>query len=533
MATSSMSSQSAKKQKPLSSLTIGVEEEILALKKGEMPPKEDEHRHNGHPMTTVWYYPREVEILGCLTPDADPGDDANSGLNDEGDPDHRWMDAIVPFLMRFDLAQIEWLDLRDLSWGDIAPGTRIFLLTQFTLTRRLTLSAIDFWNSNQMLRTLNAFPNIHGLSMEKLSWHRANHTRKQLEGIADMHLRYLHIGQTEFARYGPFIKWLIGQRDVLIVDEAFIVWEDTEIMSPITLLRRLAPTLKSLIYQQCMILPGSELVAARLAAVQAAQGQAQHIAPVPVVNVPMQPTQAPQPAEVEDEPVTAANDGGEDELQNATEAEEAAADEDQADPPMGVDLSDDEGGDDDNNDGADDDDGDDDGANEVIHTNGPPIVMDDDESEEESVIEEYIAEHSRWPTETDALRDGMALLNSIPIEGSRVEHINARIAWSSLAMVGMKLVCQMCTAETKAFSLLLVLPPRHLWGRIDWLSIDSLLDDVAQRAAKDAILELSFLGAFAQAQEDLPEIRTSLTAKLPLLLARRRWTPKYDRSNLQ
>lgn len=199
---------------------------------------------------------KEVEIIGCLTPNAYSGDDADSGLNDEGDPDHRWMDAAVALLRGLPPPQVEWLDLKDLSWGDIDQATRHFLLTHFSRARRLTLSAIDFWNSNQMFRTLNAFPNIHGLSMENLSWHRANHARKQLERTGNVHLRYLHIGQTEFARYGPFVKWLLGQREVVIVDEAFVVWEDTEIMSLVTLFRRLVPSLKGLIYQQCMVMPG-------------------------------------------------------------------------------------------------------------------------------------------------------------------------------------------------------------------------------------------------------------------------------------
>ena len=201
-------------------------------------------------------YVKEVEILGCLTPNAYAGDDANSGLNDDGEPDHRWIDKAVPLLRILPSKQIECLDLRDLSWGDISPGTRHFLLTHFIWARRLTLSAIDFWNSNQMFRTLSAFPHIRGLSMENLSWHRANHARSQLENTTDMRLQYLHVGQTEFARYGPFVKWFLGKRENVTVDEAFVVWEDTEVLSLIILLRRLVLSLKSLVYQQCMVMPG-------------------------------------------------------------------------------------------------------------------------------------------------------------------------------------------------------------------------------------------------------------------------------------
>ncbi|KZT67326.1 hypothetical protein DAEQUDRAFT_767234 [Daedalea quercina L-15889] len=468
-------------------------------------------------------YVREVEILGCLTPNAYPGDDANSGLNDEGDPDHKWIDAVVPLLTRLDSSQIEWVDMRDLSWGDISRDTRGFLLTHFKQVRRLTLSAIDFWNSNQMFRTLNAFPSIHGLSMENLSWHRANHARKQLEHIADLHLRYLHIGQTEFARYGPFIKWLLGRREVVVVDDAFIVWEDTEIMSLIMLLRRLASSLKSLIYQQCMVMPGSEVVEARL---QAAAAAAAIPAPVAVVQTQGPPTatapdvpnndavagqDAPQPMGVDNEPQDAVNGDH------------------QVDIPIELDDSDDEGdggGEGDANDNGDD-------VDDGAQTSGPPIEMDDDEPEEESLVEESVAENLTFPREKDALRDGMDLLNAMPIEGSRVERLNARIAWSSLAIFGIKLMSQMFTASTKAFGLLLVLPPMAQWDGIDWLSIDSVLDDVAQRASKDATLELSFLGAFTQREEDLPSIRAYLTTRLPLLVARRRWTARYDRNHLE
>lgn len=210
-----------------------------------------------------WLLPfvKEVEILGCLTPNAYSGDDADSGLSEEGDPDHRWIDKAIPLLARIPPLQVERIDLRDLSWGDISTATRRFLLTHFSQARRLTLSAIDFWNSNQMFRTLNAFPHIRGLSMENLSWHRANHARRQLEHTADMRLRYLHVGQTEFARYGPFVKWFLGKREVVTVDEAFVVWEDTEVMSLITLLRRIGPSLKGLIYQQCMVMPGCKCLA--------------------------------------------------------------------------------------------------------------------------------------------------------------------------------------------------------------------------------------------------------------------------------
>ena len=66
--------------------------------------------------------------------------------------------------------------------------------------------------------------------------------------------------------------------------------------------------------------------------------------------------------------------------------------------------------------------------------------------------------------------------------------------------------------NTRMFSLLLVLPSMTQWDRIAWLSVDSILDDVAQRAPKDATLELSFLGAFARRDDDLPRRRRLLNS---------------------
>lgn len=214
-----------------------------------------------------------------------------------------------------------------------------------------------------------------------------------------------------------------------------------------------------------------------------------------------------------------ADDDDDVQAQGQAALQHVAAEEDVA---MNVDGSDEEEGEDAGED--DEDDG--------IQVSGPPIEMADDEPEEESLIEESVAENLRFPREKEALREGVDVLNAMPIEDSRVERLNARIAWSSLAIFGIKLMCQIFTAHTKAFGLVLVLPPVTQWDRIDWLSIDSMLDDVAQRASKAAVLELSFLGAFARRDEDLPSIHASLTARLPLLLARKRWTAKFDRHNL-
>lgn len=190
---------------------------------------------------------------------------------------------------------------------------------------------------------------------------------------------------------------------------------------------------------------------------------------------------------------------------------------------LDVDRSDDEG---------EEDAGDEGDGNGAIQASGPPIEMADDEYEEESLIEESVAENLYFPREEEALLEGMEVLNTAPIEGSTVERLSARIAWSSLALFGIKLMSQVFSMNTRMFSLLLVLPPMAQWDRIDWLSVDSILDDVAQRAPKDATLELSFLGAFARRDDDLPSIYATIVGRLPLLVSRRRWIAKYEQQRL-
>ena len=168
----------------------------------------------------------------------------------------------------------------------------------------------------------------------------------------------------------------------------------------------------------------------------------------------------------------------------------------------------------------------------TAQASGPPIEMADDEPEDARLIEESVAENLYFPREKDALREGMEILHAIPIEDSMVERLSARIAWSSLAIFGIKLMSQVFTAHCKRFTLLIVLPPLAQWDRIDWLSIDSILDDAAQRASKDAKLELSFLGAFMRREDELPSIYASLIARLPLLVARKRWAADYDKHAL-
>ncbi|KAI0923508.1 hypothetical protein AcV5_009030 [Taiwanofungus camphoratus] len=431
-------------------------------------------------------YVREVTICGCLTPFAYQGRDADSGLGVDGQPDHTWISGAMPLLERFN--NIEVLVLLDLSWGDIASETRRFLLSHFRSATQLTISAVDFWNSNQMLRTLQAFPRLAGLSMERLSWHRANHTRRQLAGKEPLVLKYLHLGETEFARYGPFVQWLLGERDIVAVDDAVIVWEDTEVKSLVDLLRRIAPSLRELMYQQSMVLPGSDVVEARLAAHAAQAAHAAHAAPGTVHNgqivADLNGVNAAPNHDVNNNIV---NEPGGGIGQGMVIAHGEAQDDNME-----------EENDDDNVSDDDDDDDDDDEDMEAYRMPGPSIELDDDELEDQGQIETYVNENLTFLREDQGSAEGMALLDHAPIENSRVRVLRARIVWSPLGLFGVRLMCQMVSVDTRVFLLSLLFPSRQHWYSVSWAPIDSLLGELPphNHRLRDTLFEVRVQGYF-------------------------------------
>lgn len=192
-------------------------------------------------------YVKAITILGCLN---------GSGLGDDGTPYHGWLDSVAPLLRR--LSTIDTLRLDDLSWGDIRLETRQILFTSFPRVTRLLLYLVDFWNANQLVRTLNAFPCLTELSVGRSSWHLWNHLPRQVAGSAPLSLRSLYIGPTAFGRYAPLLQWLLSNRPSLTVRDAVIWWEDPEISSLVAFLRKAAPSLKSLEYHHFICLPHSE-----------------------------------------------------------------------------------------------------------------------------------------------------------------------------------------------------------------------------------------------------------------------------------
>jgi len=346
---------------------------------------------------------------------------------------------------------------------------------------------------------LQAFPHLSGLSMERLSWHRANHTLQQITNKSPLTLRYLHLGETEFARYGPFVHWFLGSREYVSVDEAFLAWEDTEVKSLVALLRRIAPSLKGLIYQQCMVLPGSDLVQARLAAQDAlevpdqvgnlnAMNQVQIAAPVPVHH-----HQGQQHGQ---------NVGGAGVGNINAMAEGDFDDEDVGN--VGIDPW---------------------GVDDPIPSS-PPIELEDDDPEDAEVVEEFVGDNFTFLREDQANAEGLVLLDEEPIVDSTIVRLHARVVWSSLGLFGIKMLCQLFSVRTRVFSLSLVIPSRRQWDSVDWAAIDFMLDGIAPRSTNGTILDMTLQRDSKPTDTDFADLREAIAANLPKMRQRRAWTVK-------
>ncbi|PCH36406.1 hypothetical protein WOLCODRAFT_140400 [Wolfiporia cocos MD-104 SS10] len=489
-------------------------------------------------------YVSEVMILGYLSPCSFQHNESESGLDQDGRPDHSWMDKHILLLQRF--TKVDLLHLHDLSWGDISANMRHFLLDHFRDVTRLTLTSVDFWNANQLFITLQSFARLKGLSMEHLSWHRANYTRNQLTQTNPLALQYLYLGETEFARYGPFVQWLFGNRSVMTVDHAVIVWEDTEIASLINLMRGLAPNLRTLVYCQHMVLPGSEVVEARLAAQNATDDEVDMaIMLAPTYSLPTDIPTEDAPHQVAHQFATAANHAEHRDTADAGvgtdnsdrgnafdtnfQAEHVASVNAEYLQGEGDALGDD--AEDTHNYGLADEDHDEmDGDrddNDSSDEPPVPVEMGDDEYEDPEIIEKFVTENGVFLPEVEANARGIALLEEKPIEGSRIVKLHARVVWSTTALFGIKLITQMVTQHTEDFQLYLTMPSKCQWSSADWPAVDALLDQVSKCAAPGAKLGFCVHGGPLLGNKDATELHDLLMSSMPLVRGRKVWSLKY------
>ncbi|CCM06189.1 uncharacterized protein FIBRA_08431 [Fibroporia radiculosa] len=463
-------------------------------------------------------YVRQVAIIGCLLRHVYTPDDAGSGLDDDEHPDHSWLDPAAAFLARFQ--NIELLHLYDLSWGDIKKETRDFFLTHFPDVTMLQLSSVDFWNANQLFRTLESFKHLLALSTDHISWHRANYTRRQMSQTDSMRLRRLMLGQTEAARYGPMITWLLGNRETFTVDEALISWEDTEIKSLVRLLRRIAPTLSCLVYQQSMQLPGSENAEARVATANALLGN-----PLPIVHAAAANPPAPIAPQVNQVPGTF-NAG----QINIIEGFNAGL----IGFLVAADANDGNEGTDDEEVGDQDNEDDDDNLSDDHVRPSTPIELEDDEPEAEDVIAGFIEEDGNFVAEGEAMRLGLEHLDEAPITESSIKILQARVFCTTMALFGVKLMCQLVSPDTKNFTLVLILPsgwsgPVLRWSNLssvlDWAAVNNMLAVAAGRVTSGTVLDLVFHGAVGRPLADANSVslKSALREYLPAVFASGQW----------
>ncbi|OSX64476.1 hypothetical protein POSPLADRAFT_1055092 [Postia placenta MAD-698-R-SB12] len=193
---------------------------------------------------------RKLDIRGHLTYNAE-GEEDTSGMGEDGLPDHSWITALVPFLQRLNYGpKITSIKLYDLDCGCMTSTTLQFLLSHFSSIARLHLSSVNFRNANQFIRILDSFPALRSLKVNRTEWGTlANATEGQLTKRAPLRLKTLRLGPT-IGRYSPVTRWLCGQRELLVIEYAWIVWEYTELMDVVELIRVIAPSLKRLKYIQ-------------------------------------------------------------------------------------------------------------------------------------------------------------------------------------------------------------------------------------------------------------------------------------------
>ncbi|KAL6309324.1 hypothetical protein BKA93DRAFT_759589 [Sparassis latifolia] len=416
-------------------------------------------------------YVREIEICGCLMVGLWDQDECSGLRAGTYEPDHTWISNVLPFLTRFQ--GIQTLQLIDLSWGDVPQEARALLLTHFTSVSRLHIDLVDFWNSNQLLRTLQAFPHLSSLKTERLSFHKASHTRRQISSPSPLSLRTLELRKPDCARYGPLFQWLVGSRASVTVDNAFIHWDDTDVDSLFALIRKIAPTLRNLSYEQCS-----------------------RVSRMDFEDDATPPDNRWQDGDMPQQYYDAQAAGNDDDA--------ITGDDDHSDIDGGLDL---------------------DGMEDYS------IDLDDDEVEENSTSE-FDAEFKTIIDEDTANRAGILALETDPIRDSALERVAASIHWSPMAPLAVKLLTQLISPRTTLFVIRIMLPFPENWIFMDWPTLDSVLASVSiPKGVCGAVFELQLmvpspvcpaapLAARALTQTYLPRVISNKDLKVYVIFER-------------
>ncbi|KAL7277197.1 hypothetical protein ACG7TL_009045 [Trametes sanguinea] len=185
---------------------------------------------------------RQVDIFGGL--------DLWSQISDEefDELPLGWLNKLLPLLQQISRhSPLEILRVEDLYWPALTPEIRECLLRGFPHIYALHIMNVDFRNSNQLLRTLNAFPQVQYLWIGDLSYDSQSHTLSQISRTEPLFLREVYLPS---AYTGLFLDWLLGQRNTLVVERLRIAVRDLyrDDAKLVRLIRKVGPWLKSLKY---------------------------------------------------------------------------------------------------------------------------------------------------------------------------------------------------------------------------------------------------------------------------------------------
>ncbi|KAF9818262.1 hypothetical protein IEO21_02890 [Rhodonia placenta] len=194
---------------------------------------------------------REIGLFAHTTHDEN-GEHDKSGLDKDDMPNHAWLDELVPVLS--EIAQdfhFEKVTLCDFSWGCVTKSTREFLLSRFSSATHLKLCTVDFWYTNELLKTLQSFPRLTQLEIVNCEWEFLNLSQEQATRTEELNLTHLILDEAH-TQYDPVVLWLLGngERAIVNVSSAHIVWENTDARCLVRLMEKIAPSLRNLTYRQ-------------------------------------------------------------------------------------------------------------------------------------------------------------------------------------------------------------------------------------------------------------------------------------------
>ncbi|KAI0370596.1 hypothetical protein BV20DRAFT_284791 [Pilatotrama ljubarskyi] len=169
----------------------------------------------------------------------------------DADVSHDWLNSLLPLIQRIgDNAHIDVLIIACTIWSRLSKELRTYLLTRLPHIRALDVYSVDFRNSNQFLRFLNAYPNLQYVRISDAFFWTHNQLRKQIYRTEPLLLTELYLG---CAYTGLIMDWLLGERTVLAIEELTVsvrdIYRDDARLARVV--KKISPWLKKFIYYEC------------------------------------------------------------------------------------------------------------------------------------------------------------------------------------------------------------------------------------------------------------------------------------------